>query len=258
MSEIAIVTGASRGIGRAIAIRLARDGYHVAVNDLPSAKSELEKLRDEITSAGGTASTFFADVSDEEEVEKMVGDVVQALGGLDVMVANAGICIPKPFLKTTKEDLSRILSVNVQGTFFCYKHAALQMIKQGRGGRIIGAASIASKQGISMLGAYSSSKFAIRGMTQSAAIEFAKHNIRVNAYAPGLSMHILGIRIVKGVYDAVANDRKDENPSSVATLTPVINRDSTPEEVAGLVSYLVSKDAAMITGMFPGTPHSWT
>lgn len=85
MSEIAIVTGASRGIGRAIAVRLARDGYRVAINDLPSAKVELEKLRDEITSSGGLASTFYADVSVEDEVEKMVRDVVQALGGLDVV-----------------------------------------------------------------------------------------------------------------------------------------------------------------------------
>ncbi|KAH9478057.1 Short-chain dehydrogenase [Psilocybe cubensis] len=244
MPEIAIVTGASRGIGRAIAVRLAKDGYHVAVNDLPSSKDELEKLQDEITSSGGTALTFYADVSVEEQVEKMVTDVVQALGGLDVMVANAGICITKPFLKTTKEDLDHILSVNIKGTFFSYKHAAIQMIKQGRGGRIIGAASIASKQGMSMLGAYSSTKFAIRGMTQSAAIELAQHNIRVNAYAPG------GVTtdLLKGVYDAVATEQKQENSASVSTLAPVINRDSAPEEIAGLVSYLVSKDAAMITG----------
>ncbi|PPQ93616.1 hypothetical protein CVT25_000950 [Psilocybe cyanescens] len=262
MSGIALVTGASRGIGRAIAIRLAKDGFKVAVNDLPSSKSELEQLCEEIKKVGSTAEVFFADVSIEEEVETMVASVVQAMGGLDVMVANAGICITKPLLETTKQDYGRLFGINVEGTFFCYKYAALQMIKQGRGGRIIGAASVVSKQGVSMLSAYSASKFAVRGLTQSAAIELAKHNITVNAYAPGLSRvlikHALLIWIpltgavntslLQELRQAVVKDSQGDSPTSVRTMTSVLGRDSAPEDIAGLVSYLASKDAAMITG----------
>ncbi|KAI0292416.1 hypothetical protein BC826DRAFT_440640 [Russula brevipes] len=109
-----------------------------------------------------------ADVSNEKQVEAMVSDVVRALGGLDVMVANAGIFMMKSFVDTTAEELDRILGVNVRGTFLCYKCAAKHMIEQSRGGRIIGACSIAGKQAKASLSAYSASKSAIRGLTQCA------------------------------------------------------------------------------------------
>lgn len=191
MPGIAIVTGASRGIGRAIACRLVRDGFKVALNDLPSQRRELEALRSEISQSGNDTFVSPADVSVEGEVKAMINEVVSNMGGLDVMVANAGICITKPLTETTNEDFGRILSINVNGTFLCYKYAALQMIKQGRGGSILGAASLASKQGWPLLGAYSSSKFAIRGLTQVAAQEFGRYGIRVNAYAPGKSVDLV-------------------------------------------------------------------
>ncbi|PPQ68553.1 hypothetical protein CVT26_003362 [Gymnopilus dilepis] len=185
MSGVALVTGASRGIGRAIALRLAQDGFDVAINDLPSQQAALEEVQAGISQLGKRSAIFLGDVSVEKEVEQLISAVASQLGSLDVMVANAGICIPKPFLDTTAEDIRRLLSINVEGLFFCYKHAGLQMIKQGKGGRIIGASSMAGKQAVKFLGAYSASKFAVRGLTQAAAIELAKHNITVNAYAPG-------------------------------------------------------------------------
>jgi len=215
----------------------------VAINDLPSRQSQLEELRTEILQSGTESNIFLADVSVEGEVEKMISDVVQKMGGIDVMVANAGICIAKPFLETTGEDFHKMLSINVEGVFFCYKYAALQMIKQGRGGRIIGASSIAGKQGLKLLSAYSSSKFAVRGLTQAAAVELGKYNITVNAYAPGA----VDTEMLQVVRDAVAQDSVKTGTQPAKPFYP-LGRDTTPEEIAGLVSYLASKDGAMITG----------
>src|ERR687893_1064390 len=116
----------------------------------------------------------------------MVGRVAEELGRLDVMVANAGIAQVAPLLEVTPEDFDRLLAVNLRGVFLCYTAAARQMIAQGGGGKIIGAASIAAHKGFSMLGHYSASKFAVRGLTQAAAQEWAEHGITVNAYCPGI------------------------------------------------------------------------
>ncbi|KAF4612370.1 hypothetical protein D9613_003953 [Agrocybe pediades] len=243
----AIVTGAAQGIGRAIASRLARDGYHVVLNDLPSRKREVEGLRSEIINGSriqreqsgktATASVCVADVSIEQDVSQMVEHAVRETGGLDVMVSNAVCFLPKTFLETTSEDLHKTFGVNVEGTFFCYKHAALQMIKQGRGGRIIGASSLAGKQGTSILSAYSASKFAVRGLTQSAALELAPHNITVNAYAPGFTDTPSLYTLFNALKERNIPGRADPSKRLIM-----------PEEIAGLVSYLVSDEAAMITG----------
>ncbi|KAF9473930.1 NAD-binding protein [Pholiota conissans] len=185
MARVAFITGASRGIGMAIALRLAQDGYDIALNDILPQKAELEVVQEEIRKSGKQAIICIGDVSVEEEVKRMVEDAVRELGSLNVMVANAGICITKPFLETTKGEFDRMYAVNVNGVFLCYKYAAMQMIKQGKGGRIIGASSITGKQGFSTLAGYSSTKFAVRGLTQSVASELAKYGITVNAYAPG-------------------------------------------------------------------------
>ncbi|PPQ69840.1 hypothetical protein CVT24_003179 [Panaeolus cyanescens] len=243
---VAIVTGAAQGIGRSISLRLAKDGYRVVLNDLERQAAQLEEVRVQIVEGGGQARIQFGDVTSETDVAKMIEDTVQEWKSLDVMVANAGICITKRFLESTVEDLNKIFSVNYTGTFLCYKYAALQMIKQGRGGRIIGAASLASKQGPSMLSLYGSTKFAIRGLTQAAAAELGQYNITVNAYAPGgvdtamlkelleTRMKILGVELPKD--------------SLLTTNLGVLGRDAVPEDIAGLVSFLVSKDANMITG----------
>ncbi|KAE9401212.1 NAD(P)-binding protein [Gymnopus androsaceus JB14] len=117
----------------------------------------------------------------------MVDTVTKNLGGLDVMVANAGILntTAKPITEYPAEEWERIFSINTRGVFFCYKYAAKQLITQGRGGRIIGASSIAGKRAAAYHSAYSASKFAVRGLTQSAALELGEHGITVNAYAPG-------------------------------------------------------------------------
>ncbi|KAI9435571.1 hypothetical protein H4582DRAFT_1817593 [Lactarius indigo] len=194
-TKVALVTGAARGIGRTIALRLAEDGFDVAVNDV-SGTPELDGLVKEIESKGRRSLGVPADVSLELEVEKMVQTVVQDLGSLDVMVANAGIIAFESFLNITVESFDRLMAVNTRGTMLCYKHAGKQMIAQGRGGRIIAGRSSRSNTNTASntLPAYSATKFAVRGLTQAAGTsfyrtrsrEFGKHGITVNAYSPGL------------------------------------------------------------------------
>lgn len=185
-ARVALVTGACRGIGRAVALRLADDGLDVAVNDVEANGEELDGVAEEIRSKGRRAVSIAGDVSVADKVESMVGRVVEELGSLDVMVANAGIVQVAPLLELTPEDYDRMMAVNGRGVFLCYTAAARQMIRQGTGGKIIGAASAAAHKGFALLGHYSASKFGVRGLTQAAAQEWAQHGITVNAYCPGI------------------------------------------------------------------------
>ncbi|KAJ7155280.1 hypothetical protein C8R46DRAFT_1356498 [Mycena filopes] len=192
---VALVTGAAQGIGHAIALQLAADGFDVALNDVAAKSAQLEGVKKEVTDLGRKATVVTADISVDAEVKAMVAATVEALGGLDVMVANAGVCKPRGSLVDLEADeWDATFAVNGRGTFLCYKYAGKQMIAQGRGGRIIGASSGAGKQAYPSLPDYSASKFAVRGLTQSAALEFGKHGITVNAYAPGTHLYILRLR----------------------------------------------------------------
>ncbi|KAK4936652.1 hypothetical protein LTR10_022504 [Elasticomyces elasticus] len=168
---IALVTGASRGIGKAIALQLADDGMDVAVNDIQTQLAELEAVKTAIEQK---------DVSKEDEVIKMVESTVNELGELNVMIANAGIIVAKTMFEVSVEEWDRVQAVNVRGAFLCYREAGRQMIKQGKGGKIVGACSTAGHRPSGNTFAYGVSKWAVRGLTQSAAIELAKHDINVN------------------------------------------------------------------------------
>ncbi|KAJ8701327.1 hypothetical protein PTI98_000128 [Pleurotus ostreatus] len=185
---VALITGAGRGLGRAIALRLARDGYDLALNDLHASQGLVESLAAEVKNRGRKCTIVPADVKSEAEVQGMIKRTVKDLGSLDVMIANAGIVLMKPLLEVEAEDWDEVQAVNGRGTFLCYKYAAKQMVDQGRGGRIIGASSLAGKQGedaiFSVPGWFL--EFTIRGLTQAAAVELAKHDITVNAYSPGM------------------------------------------------------------------------
>ncbi|KAF4984490.1 hypothetical protein FZEAL_338 [Fusarium zealandicum] len=201
----AIVTGAARGIGKSIALRLAQDGYDLCINgkimplppaslvlvnppaaDIPANKAGIDETVSEIQKLGRKAYGHAADVSVRSEVETMVEACVKELGPLNTMIANAGIAQVKPVLDLSEDDVRRMFEVNVYGAFNCYSVAAKQMIKQGSGGKILGASSIVGKKPFPMLAHYSASKFALRGFTQAFAMEMAPHKITVNSYAPGI------------------------------------------------------------------------
>ncbi|KAF9073114.1 hypothetical protein BDP27DRAFT_1445278, partial [Rhodocollybia butyracea] len=234
---VALVTGASQGIGKAIAMRLASDGFKVALNDLKNKKEQLEAVAHDIEKQGQASFVIPADVSQEREVHEMVQSASKTLGGLDVMVANAGIFIPmKSITDLDVDDWDKILRINTRGVFLCYKHAAKEMIFRKQGGRIIGASSISGKQGSAFTAAYCASKFAVRGLTQSAALELGEHGITVNAYAPGA--------VDTPMFQALS----DENPDILEKLSSSLEKPGQPEDIASIVSYLASKESRYITG----------
>ncbi|TCD68843.1 hypothetical protein EIP91_009557 [Steccherinum ochraceum] len=168
-NRVALITGGAQGIGEAIAIRFAEDpsGIDVALLDVKGKESLLVNVVRHIEAKGRKAIWITGDVTIEEDVKAAVDKTVAELGSLDIMVANAGVTLFKPFVDTTTEDWTRVHSINVQGLMYCYKYSASQMIKQGKGGRIIGAGSGAGKRGNQNMTAYSASKFAVRGLTQA-------------------------------------------------------------------------------------------
>jgi meso-butanediol dehydrogenase / (S,S)-butanediol dehydrogenase / diacetyl reductase len=245
-ARTALVTGSARGIGRGIALRLASDGLDVAVADLPSMHADAEAVAEEVRSEGRRATVIDVDVSDARQVDAMIAATVAELGRLDVMVANAGVAQVAPLLEVTPEQFDWLMSINLRGVFLCYTAAARQMIAQGDGGKIIGAASIAAHKGFAMLGHYSASKWAVRGLTQAAAQEWAPHGITVNAYCPG----IVGTKMWDYIDEKIAELQGLQKGEAIAKFSELITlgRVETPEDVAQFVSYLASPDSDYMTG----------
>ncbi|KAF2846656.1 acetoin dehydrogenase-like protein [Plenodomus tracheiphilus IPT5] len=235
-NRTAIVTGSSRGIGKAIALRLAHDGYDVCINDVEANKSGAEEVVKEIQALGRKAFAHTADVSNLKEVEGLVQASVSKLGPLSTMVANAGIAQVKALLDLTEHDLKRMFEVNVFGVYNCYSTAAKQMISQGTGGKILGATSIVAFKPFPLLSHYSASKWAVRGLTQAFAMEMATHKITVNAYAPGIKL------------GETTGAKKGDTIKKYTQDLIALSRTSVPEDVCGTVSFLCSKDSDYMTG----------
>ncbi|QRD05838.1 hypothetical protein JI435_132700 [Parastagonospora nodorum SN15] len=246
-SRTAIVTGSSRGIGKAIAIRMAHDGYDVCINDIQANKSGCDEVVKEIQKLGRKSFAYTADVSNLKEVQGLVKSSVEELGPLNTMVANAGIAQVKALLDLTPDDLSRMFQVNVYGVFNCYSTAAKQMISQGSGGKLLGAASIVAFKPFALLSHYSASKWAVRGMTQAFAMEMAEHKITVNAYAPG----IVGTAMWDLIDEKLGEKTGAKKGDTIKKYTDeliALGRTSVPEDVASTVSFLSSKDSDYMTG----------
>lgn len=244
--KVAVVTGAARGIGEAIAQRLGRDGLHVIVADLPSMQEGVASTVEAITSAGGAATAAETDVTKDASVEALVETAVEAGGHLDVFVANAGIAQVQELIDYDAADFQKILDVNVTGVFNSYRQAARQMIAQGHGGKIIGAASIVAFRPFALLGPYSATKWAVRGLTQAAAMEWAEHGITVNAYGPG----IVGTAMWELIDEKLAAKHGQQRGEALEVNARSIHlgRVSVPEDVAAMVSYLAGPDSDYVTG----------
>ena len=242
----AIVTGAAQGIGQGIATRLAQDGLAVTLADLPGNRNALNAAAAAIQAEGGLCRAAQADVSSEADVDRLVEEHVGAFGGLDVMVANAGIAVTALFEDTTVEILDRTLAINVRGVFNCYKAAADRMIRQGRGGRLIAAGSVSAHKGGEWQCAYVASKFAVRGFNQTVALELARHGITANIYSPG----VIKTPMWDSIDEVVTTRQGVPRGSQWDRMLPNIptGRTGTPQDVARVVSFLASEDSAYVTG----------
>ena len=231
--RIAIVTGGSRGIGKAIALRLAELGAAVAINYVRGADAALDVVR-EIEAAGGRGIAIQADVSDHEQAAGMVDEVVEKLGRLDLLVNNAGITRDGLLIRMGQDDWHDVIKTNLGGAFSCTQAAAKKMVKQKQG-VIVNISSIVGVTGNAGQANYSAAKAGLIGLTKSAARELASRNIRVNAVAPGF--------IATDMTETLKQELKD----TIAARIP-LGRFGTPEEVAEAVVWLASDGAAYITG----------
>ncbi|HEY0970258.1 MAG TPA: acetoin reductase [Gemmatimonadales bacterium] len=245
--KVALVTGGGQGIGRAIALRLASDGADVAIADLE--EEAANAVADEVRGLGRKSTVTVTDVSDRDQVFDAVGTVARELGGFDVIVNNAGIAQVKTIEDARPEDFELILRINVGGVLWGIQAAAAKFRELGHGGKIINAASIAGHEGFAMLGVYSATKFAVRGLTQAAARELAPFGITVNAYSPG----IVGTGMWELIDEKLSEYNgapRGENFRKYAEGI-ALGRPSTPEDVASFVSYLAGPDSDYMTGQAP-------
>lgn len=231
--KVALVTGASRGIGRAIALRLATDGAKVALN-FASNIAKAEAVKAEIESCGGEAMLVQGDVADFETVTALVKQVTDAWGRLDILINNAGITRDNLLLKMSVDDFDRVISTNLKGVFNCTKAVTKLMMKQ-RGGRIVNMSSVVALKGNISQTNYAAAKAGIIGFTKSAARELASRGVTVNAVAPGL----INTDMTAALSEKVKEVMLQEIPAG---------RMGTPEDVANAVAFLVSDQAAYITG----------
>ncbi|MCD7098523.1 (S)-acetoin forming diacetyl reductase [Stenotrophomonas sp. MMGLT7] len=243
-NRVALVTGAGQGIGRAIALRLARDGLAVAVADRNAATAQ--EVAGEIDRAGGTAIALAVDVTRREQVFAAVDQARQRLGGFDVIVNNAGIAPTTLIEEITEEVVDRILDVNLKGVIWGTQAAVAAFKALGHGGKVINAASQAGHVGNPELAVYCASKFAVRGFTQTAARDLAPLGITVNAYCPGIVKTPMWFEIDRQISEAAGKPPGHGTAEFAKRIT--LGRLSEPEDVAGLVSWLAGPDSDYMTG----------
>ncbi len=243
--RIAVVTGAGSGIGRAIALELARRDHGVVVTDVDG--SAAVRVAAEIVAAGGQGWSAALDVTDREGIDALTACVANRHGRLDVWVSNAGISHMAPFTEISAQDLERTLAINVRGVFLCGQAAARTMQSLGRGGVIVNTASMAGKQGrVPYLADYVASKFAVVGLTQAMAYELAADGIRVNCVCPGFVATAMQDREL--AWEAGLRGVEPERVRQMWIEDTPMGRLEEPEDVARAVAFLAGDDAGFITG----------
>ncbi|MCT3019507.1 (S)-acetoin forming diacetyl reductase [Pediococcus pentosaceus] len=243
-TKVALVTGAGQGIGAAIATRLANDGFAVAVADMNTETAN--KVAEKINSNGGRALPIVVNVAERDNVFEAVRTTIQKLGGLDVLVNNAGLGPTTPIDTITPEQFDKVYHVNVGGVLWGIQAATEVFKKLGHGGKIINATSQAGVVGNPNLALYSGTKFAVRGITQVAARDLADFGITVNAYAPGIVRTPMMMDIAHEVGQNAGKD--DEWGMQQFAKDITLKRLSEPEDVAAAVSFLAGPDSNYVTG----------
>ena len=231
--KVALVTGASRGIGKAIACKLAREGAKVIIN-YNGSKEKAEAVKSEIEAAGGQAEVYQCDVSDYTACETFIQTVIKEEGSLDILVNNAGITKDGLLMKMSEEDFDKVLDTNLKGAFNTIRFASRQMLKQ-KSGRIINMSSVVGVIGNAGQANYAASKAGVIGLTKAAARELASRGVTVNAVAPGF-------------IETPMTDVLDEKVKEAIKGQIALGRYGKPEEVASTISFLASEDASYISG----------
>jgi NAD(P)-dependent dehydrogenase (short-subunit alcohol dehydrogenase family) len=265
--QVALVTGAGgeHGIGRAIAVRLAVEGADVIVNDVvaqptslsqgasPTTWGGVSQVVGEIEALGRQALSILADVSDADQVGRMVRQGLEQFGHIDILVNNAGAPAGRdrmPVVDLEPDAWDLIQNVNVKGTFLCCQAIARAMIDRGQGGKIINISSTAGKRGIARYAAYCASKFAVRGFTQALALELAPHQINVNAICPGLTeterVHDLAAALAP---EGVSTETYREQMVKQAALANPLGRLAYPSDIAQMAAFLASSESDYLTGL---------
>jgi len=234
--RVALVTGAARGIGRALAIGLARAGADVAVTDLEGCLSGATQTANEVKAHGTRATARALDVTSTDSIESGIAAIVKEFGHIDILINNAGIIVRKPAFEFSNEDWNRVLAVNLTGVFFCSQVVGRHMASNG-GGRIVNVCSINGLLGMKERVSYCASKAGVLGLTKVLASEWAQHNINVNAIAPTFVMTPLTENLFKD--DVFRRELMDRQ---------LIKREGHPEDLVGAVVFLVSDAASLITG----------
>lgn len=233
MSKVAFITGGTRGIGKQIAITLAKDGYDIAIN-YRKENDDLENIKNEIEKTNAKFLAVKGDVTDFDSTQQMVNDIIKEYGKIDVLVNNAGITKDTLLVRMKKEEFEDVIDVNLIGTFNITKNVIPYMIKQ-RKGRIINISSVVGISGNAGQTNYSASKAGIIGFTKSLAKEVGSRNILVNAVAPGF------------IETQMTDILKDEVKEEISKKIP-LKRMGTVEDVANVVKFLTSEDSSYITG----------
>lgn len=235
-TKVALVTGSSRGIGRAVAARLAREGARVVVNH-PGERDAADELVHEIEEAGGEAFAIAADVSQRDQVRLLFAEAMGRWGRLDILVNNAGICPFVDWFDMTEALWRQVQDVNLNGTFFCSQEASRIFRDQGQGGRIISMSSISALVGGSFQTHYTPTKAGIRSLMQSLAIVLGPYGITCNSILPGTIL----TDINRTYYDVPGQRESDVSRIPLGRL-------GSPEDIAGVVAFLASDDAAYVNG----------
>jgi meso-butanediol dehydrogenase / (S,S)-butanediol dehydrogenase / diacetyl reductase len=242
--KVAVVTGAGRGLGRGIALRFAKEGAHLALVDIDRAAAEA--VAAEIRETGGRARVHVADVSDATDAQRSVVKAVEEYGRIDILVNNAGKADPKAILDITPKDWDELFNLNTRGLFFCLQEGARQMVKQGRGGKIINMGTISAKFGNVRHPHYGASKAAVISITYSAALLLAPYKINVNAMCPGIMDTQAWVEVDRAITTARGEPAGSEWKRAVATVP--LGRAGTPADVAGVATFLASPDSDYVTG----------
>ena len=259
--NVALITGAGgeRGIGRAIAMRLAKEGADVAVNDITAKPKKsstwdgLHSLVKDIRGLGRNAKAFEADISNSHQVDQLIKDIIQEFGHIDILVNNAGSAAGPdrvPIIELDDETWDKVQSINIKGTFLCCRAFAKELVKQGNGGKIINMSSTQGLKGLARFGAYSASKFAVRGLTQVLANELGEYGIQVNAICPGMVITERYYDIAEAIAPegVKTEEHLDEIECKNISETP-LGRVATTDDVAKIAAFLASSESDFHTGM---------